>query len=80
MHTPKAYAVARLQQYVPGWKVCRTLDKDPGASASYRLGRLKKGAYPLELAPGAPREQKRGGAARTNHHNTLSEGRPLSGR
>ena len=66
-------AYAKLQQYVPGWEVFRTLDRDPGSFASYRPGRLKKGAYPFELAPGALRAQKRVAAVRMSQHNTLGE-------
>jgi perosamine synthetase len=64
---------ARVQQYVPGWQVFRTLHDDPDAFASYRTGRLKKRRYPLNVAPIAQKAAAKVGAIRMTQHNTVAE-------
>jgi len=66
---------AKLQQYVPGWEVFRKLNQSPKAFGSYRPGRLKKGAYPLELAPNALSSGNRIGGVRMTQHNSVAEAR-----
>ena len=66
-------AGARLQQYVPGWEVFRKLNDDPDAFSSYRPGRLKKGFYPLDIAPIAAGSGTCIGGVRMTQHNTVSE-------
>jgi perosamine synthetase len=66
---------ARVQQYVPGWQVFRTLHEDPDAFASYRPGRLKKKFYPLGVAPIAQKAAAKIGAIRMTQHNTIAEAR-----
>jgi len=66
---------ARVQPYVPGWQVFRTLHEDPDAFASYRPGRLKKRFYPLKVAPIAQKAAAKVGAIRMTQHNTVSEAR-----
>ncbi len=66
---------ARVQQYVPGWEVFRTLHENPDAFASYRPGRLKRGRYPLDVAPIAQRAEGVVGAVRMTQHNTVAEAR-----
>ena len=67
----KAGCRARLQQYVPGWEVFRRLDEDPEAFPSYRPGRLKKGFYPLDIAPVAMSSGTRIGGVRMSQHNRI---------
>jgi len=64
---------ANLQRYVPGWEVFRRLNDDPQAFRSYRPGRLKKGAYPLDVAPNAMVSGERIGGVRMTQHNTVGE-------
>lgn len=71
-------AGARIQQYVPGWQVFRTLNEDPAAFASYCPQRLKKGQYPLDVAPIAQQAEWVVGAVRMTQHNTPSEARAAS--
>ncbi len=66
---------ARVQQYVPGWEVFRTLNENPQAFASYRPGRLEGGCYPLDVAPIAQQAEWVVGAVRMTQHNTVSEAR-----
>lgn len=66
---------ANLQRYVPGWEVFRKLHQNPKAFGSYRPGRLKKGAYPLELAPNALTSGERIGGVRMTQHNSVAEAR-----
>ena len=68
-------AGARLQQYVPGWEVFRTLDKNPQAFHSYNPGRLAPGCYPLNVAPRARTTAGRIGGIRMTQHNTVGEAR-----
>ena len=66
-------AGANLQRYVPGWEVFRRLNEDPKAFRSYCPGRLKKGAYPLQVAPNAMVSGERIGGVRMTQHNTVGE-------
>ena len=68
-------AAAGPQQYLPAWEVFRRLNEDPNAFRTYRPGRLKKGAFPLEAAPNARTAAKRVGAVRITQHNTVGEAR-----
>jgi len=68
-------AGAKLQQYLPGWEVFRTLNGDPNAFQAYRPGRLHKGFYPLDTAPIAQMAGTRIGAVRMTQHNTVGEAR-----
>lgn len=68
-------AGANLQGYVPGWEVFRRLHEDPSAFGSYRPGRLKRGQYPLDVAPRARQAGTRLGGIRISQHNTVAEAR-----
>lgn len=63
------------QRYVPAWEVFRQLHKNPNAFRSYRPGRLKKGSYPLDLAPNAMTAGERVASIQMTQHNTVSEAR-----
>ncbi len=63
------------QRYVPAWEVFRTLNRNPSAFRAYRPGRLKKGFYPLEVAPNAQSAAERLAAVSMTQHNTPSEAR-----
>jgi hypothetical protein len=62
-------------RYVPGWEVYRTLDRNPNAFRSYRPGRLRKGFYPLEVAPNAQSSAERLAVVSMTQHNTPAEAR-----
>jgi len=64
---------AKLQNYVPGWEVFRKLNEDPDVFPSYRPGRLRKGFYPLDIAPIAHGADARLGAVSMTQHNTVGE-------
>jgi dTDP-4-amino-4,6-dideoxygalactose transaminase len=66
---------AGQQRYVPGWEVFRALDRNPHAFRSYRPGRLKKGFYPLDVAPDAQSAAERLGFVSMTQHNTPAEAR-----
>ncbi len=68
-------AGARIQQYVPGWQVFRTLNENPAAFASYCPQRLEKESFPLDVAPVAQRAEWVVGAVRMTQHNTPAEAR-----
>lgn len=63
------------QRYVPGWEVFRTLNRSPGAFRAYRPGRLKKGCYPLDVAPNALSAHERLAVVNLTQHNTPAEAR-----
>jgi dTDP-4-amino-4,6-dideoxygalactose transaminase len=63
------------QRYVPGWEVFRALDRDPDAFRAYRPGRLRKGFYPLDVAPNAMRAHQRLAIVSLSQHNTVGEAR-----
>ena len=63
------------QRYVPGWEVFRTLNRNPKTFRAYRPGRLKKGFYPLEVAPNAQSAAERLAVINLTQHNTPAEAR-----
>ena len=63
------------QRYIPGWEVFRQLNIDPEAHSSYRPGRLRKGAYPLDVAPNAVFCAQRVAAISITQYNTVREAR-----
>lgn len=68
-------ASAGPQRYVVEWEVFRKLHENPNAFRSYRPGRLKKRAFPLEACPNARTSGERVGAVRITQHNTAGEAR-----
>jgi dTDP-4-amino-4,6-dideoxygalactose transaminase len=68
-------ASAGPQRYVPGWEVFRQLHRNPGAFRAYRPGRLRKGFYPLDVAPNAQSAAERLAVINITQHNTPGEAR-----
>ncbi len=68
-------ASAGPQRYVPAWEVFRQLHKNPKVFRTYCPGRLKKGSYPLDVAPNAMTAGERLGAITITQHNTVGEAR-----
>ena len=68
-------ASAGPQRYVPGWEVFRTLNRHPQAFRAYCPGRLKKGFYPLDVAPNAMHSGERLAVINITQHNTVGEAR-----
>lgn len=63
------------QRYVPAWEVFRTLNRNPKAFRAYCPGRLKKGFYPLDVAPNAQSSAERLAVVSMTQHNTPAEAR-----
>ena len=68
-------ASAGPQRYVPAWEVFRKLDRNPNAFRAYRPGRLKKGFYPMDVAPNAMTAGEHLAAINITQHNTVGEAR-----
>jgi len=62
-------------RYVLEWEMFRRLDRDPNVFRSYRPGRLRKGAFPLDVAPNARTANERMVAVQMSQHNTVGEAR-----
>ncbi len=68
-------AFAKPQRNILEWEIFRRLHKDTKAFRSYRPERLRKGAFPLDIAPNAQTFGERVAAIRMTQHNSVGEAR-----
>ena len=66
-------AFAKPQRNIMEWEIFRRLHGDPKVFRSYRPGRLKVRAFPLDACPNARTFGERVAAIRMTQHNTVGE-------
>ncbi len=66
-------AFAKPQRNIMEWEIFRRLHEDPKVFRSYRPGRLKVRAFPLDAFPNARTFGERVAAIRMTQHNTVGE-------